>query len=90
MVNRSKINNSSIALVGPTAIGKTRLSIDLAREFNCEIVGVDSMQVYKFMDIGTAKITRDEMEGPYDFFKVVGKVDEEKTGIVEPIEKLGY
>ena len=34
--------------------------------------------------------TREEMETPWDFFKVVGKVDEEKTGIVEPISKLGY
>lgn len=42
-------------LIGPTAIGKTALSIDLAREFNCEIVSVDSMQVYRYMDIGTAK-----------------------------------
>ncbi|WP_163336715.1 tRNA (adenosine(37)-N6)-dimethylallyltransferase MiaA [Desulfopila sp. IMCC35008] len=52
-----------VAIVGPTAIGKTSLSIDIAQEFNCEIIGVDSMQVYKLMDIGTAKITSEEMEG---------------------------
>ena len=44
-----------IALVGPTAIGKTELSLDIAEQFSCEIVGVDSMQVYRYMDIGTAK-----------------------------------
>ena len=72
MVNTSKNNVFSIALVGPTAIGKTRLSVDLAKEFNCEIVGVDSMQVYKFMDIGTAKITREEMEGiPHHLIDIV-------------------
>lgn len=52
-----------LALVGPTAIGKTRLSIDLAQAFNCEIVSVDSMQVYRYMNIGTAKITSSEMSG---------------------------
>ena len=46
-----------LSLAGPTAIGKTELSIGLAREFNCEIVSVDSMQVYRHMDIGTAKAT---------------------------------
>jgi len=46
-----------LALVGPTAIGKTALSLELCSRFNCEIVSVDSMQVYRFMDIGTAKAT---------------------------------
>ena len=44
-----------IYLAGPTAIGKTELSIILAEEFDCEIIGVDSMQIYRYMDIGTAK-----------------------------------
>ena len=48
------------ALIGPTAVGKTDLSIRLALQFNCEIISVDSMQVYRFMDIGTAKATSDE------------------------------
>ncbi len=52
-----------VVLVGPTAIGKTALSIKLAKTFDFEIVSVDSMQVYKYMDIGTAKVTADEMEG---------------------------
>ena len=49
-----------LVLVGPTAIGKTALSLDLSKEFNCEIVSVDSMQVYRYMDIGTAKATAAE------------------------------
>jgi tRNA dimethylallyltransferase len=52
-----------IVLIGPTAVGKTKLSIELAKKFNGEIISGDSMQIYKGMDIGTAKITRDEMEG---------------------------
>lgn len=52
-----------IVLIGPTAVGKTKLSIELAKHFNGEIISGDSMQVYKGMDIGTAKITREEMEG---------------------------
>lgn len=49
-----------IVLVGPTAIGKTALSLDIASAFNCEIVSIDSMQVYRYMDIGTAKATSAE------------------------------
>lgn len=56
-------NHSVIILAGPTAIGKTALSIEIAQRFNCEIVGVDSMQIYKGMDIGTAKISESEMDG---------------------------
>lgn len=52
-----------VAIVGPTASGKTALSIRLAKEFNGEIINGDSMQVYKGLDIGTAKITEEEMEG---------------------------
>ncbi|MDM5333178.1 tRNA (adenosine(37)-N6)-dimethylallyltransferase MiaA [Ureibacillus composti] len=52
-----------VAVVGPTASGKTALSIRLAKEFNGEIINGDSMQIYKGLDIGTAKITEEEMEG---------------------------
>ena len=47
-------------MVGPTAVGKTDLSLKLSSDFNGEIVSVDSMQVYRYMDIGTAKATSDE------------------------------
>lgn len=52
-----------LVIAGPTATGKTALSIELAKELNGEIVSADSMQVYKYMDIGTAKPTREEMQG---------------------------
>ncbi|OTO72124.1 MULTISPECIES: tRNA (adenosine(37)-N6)-dimethylallyltransferase MiaA [Enterococcus] len=52
-----------IAIVGPTAVGKTSLSIDLAKRFNGEIISGDSMQVYRGLDIGTAKVTLEEQAG---------------------------
>ena len=52
-----------IVIGGPTASGKTALSIELAKQINGEIVSADSMQIYKEMDIGTAKVTREEMQG---------------------------
>ena len=51
-----------IILTGPTAVGKTKLSIKLARAVNGEIISADSMQVYRYMDIGSAKIRPEEME----------------------------
>jgi tRNA dimethylallyltransferase len=50
-------------LAGPTGIGKTKISIDIARELSGEIISADSMQIYKKMDIGSAKISSDEMNG---------------------------
>ncbi|WP_409293292.1 tRNA (adenosine(37)-N6)-dimethylallyltransferase MiaA [Peribacillus sp. SCS-37] len=52
-----------LAIIGPTAVGKTRLSVELAQRFNGEIISGDSMQIYRGMDIGTAKITPAEMDG---------------------------
>lgn len=52
-----------VILTGPTAVGKTSLSIRLAKRINAEIISADSMQVYKHMDIGTAKVTPEEMQG---------------------------
>lgn len=52
-----------IVLTGPTASGKTALSIELAKAIGGEIISADSMQVYRQMDIGTAKIRPEEMEG---------------------------
>jgi tRNA dimethylallyltransferase len=51
-----------LVLVGPTAVGKTGLSLKLAIRFNCEIINMDSMQVYRYMDIGTAKPGREERQ----------------------------
>lgn len=61
MTNQKQIE--VVAIVGPTASGKTALSIKMAKEFNGEIINGDSMQIYKGLDIGTAKITEEEMEG---------------------------
>ena len=52
-----------IILTGPTAVGKTALSIELAKKIGGEIISADSMQVYRHMDIGSAKITKEEMDG---------------------------
>ena len=52
-----------ICIAGPTASGKTALAVELAKELNGEVVSCDSMQVYRRMDIGTAKPTKDEMQG---------------------------
>ncbi|WP_409294288.1 tRNA (adenosine(37)-N6)-dimethylallyltransferase MiaA [Peribacillus sp. SCS-26] len=56
-------NEKVLAIIGPTAVGKTRLSVELAQRFNGEIISGDSMQIYRGMDIGTAKITPAEMDG---------------------------
>lgn len=52
-----------IVICGPTASGKTALSIELAKRINGEVVSADSMQIYKDMDIGSAKVTKEEMQG---------------------------
>ena len=52
-----------VVVAGATASGKTSLAIQIAKEFNGEVVSADSMQIYKFMDIGTAKPTKEEMDG---------------------------
>ena len=52
-----------VVITGPTATGKTKLAVELAKELNGEIVSADSMQVYRRMDIGTAKVTPEEAEG---------------------------
>lgn len=51
-----------IVIAGPTAVGKTRYSVELAKRLDAEIVSADSMQVYKYMDIGSAKVTAEEMQ----------------------------
>ena len=58
-----KIKNKLVIIVGPTAVGKTDLSLRIAQKFNGEVISGDSMQVYKGLDIGTAKIKPTEMQG---------------------------
>ncbi|ARI77425.1 tRNA (adenosine(37)-N6)-dimethylallyltransferase MiaA [Halobacillus mangrovi] len=52
-----------ISVVGPTAVGKSKLGVHIAKHFGGEVISGDSMQIYKSMDIGTAKVTKEEMEG---------------------------
>ena len=52
-----------LAIIGPTAVGKTKLSIELAKKYNAVIINCDAMQVYQGLDIGTAKVTSEEKEG---------------------------
>ncbi len=66
-----------IILSGPTAVGKTELSIKLAHEVGGEIISADSMQVYRTMDIGTAKIKPSEMDGiPHHLIDIIEPEDE--------------
>ena len=66
-----------IVLTGPTAVGKTSLSISLAKAVNGVIISADSMQVYKRMDIGSAKIRKEEMQGVEHYLVDVLEPEEE-------------
>ena len=68
--------NNIICIAGPTASGKTALAVELAKELNGEVVSCDSMQIYKRMDIGTAKPTHEEMQG----------ISHHMLGVAEPEE----
>ncbi|HIR31613.1 MAG TPA: tRNA (adenosine(37)-N6)-dimethylallyltransferase MiaA [Candidatus Faecousia faecavium] len=69
--------NNIVCIAGPTASGKTALAVALAKEVNGEVVSCDSMQVYKGMDIGTAKPTAEEMEGIPHHMLSVAEPDED-------------
>lgn len=65
-----------IVITGPTGVGKTKMSIELAKRIDAEIINADSMQVYKDLNIGTAKITEEEKEGiPHHLFDIVEPTD---------------
>ncbi len=68
-----------LSIVGPTGIGKTETSINLAENLSGEIISADSMQIYKYMDIGTAKITKEEMKGIPHYLIDIVYPDEEFT-----------
>jgi len=73
----SPLSEPVIVLIGPTAVGKTALSLALAERFSCEIVGLDSMQIYRHMDIGTAKATAEERARvPHHLLDVVNPDEE--------------
>jgi len=66
-----------IVIVGPTGVGKTKLSVEIAKRLNGEIISGDSVQVYKEMDIGSAKVTKDEMEGIKHYLIDIKNIDED-------------
>lgn len=86
-----------VVIVGPTAVGKTALSIKIAKAFNGEIISADSVQVYKGLDIGSAKVTSEEMQGirhhlidilePNEEYNVSYFVDEAKKSILDIISR---
>lgn len=69
--------NKIIIIVGPTGVGKTKLSIMLAKKYNGEIINADSMQIYKDLNIGTAKITEEEKENIPHYLFDIKNVDED-------------
>lgn len=83
-----------VVLTGPTAVGKTALSIKLAKQIQGEIISADSMQVYRRMDIGSAKITQQEMEGVPHYLVDVLEPEEEFNVVIfqqmakEAMEKI--
>lgn len=71
--------NKIIVVTGPTAVGKTKLSIELAKKYHGEIINADAVQVYIGLDIGSAKVTEEEMEGiPHHLFDIK-EVNEDYT-----------
>lgn len=94
-----KNKNNLLVLAGPTAVGKTRISIDIAKKINGEVISADSMQIYKFMDIGTAKVKAKEMKDIPHFLIDIIYPDEEFTvadfkhnaeKYIEKINKKGH
>ncbi|NCN52209.1 tRNA (adenosine(37)-N6)-dimethylallyltransferase MiaA [Candidatus Parcubacteria bacterium] len=87
--NKPKI----VVIVGPTASGKTSLSIEVAKQFNGEVISADSRQVYRGLDIGSGKVTEEEMDGvphhlldvadPKDVYNVTDFVRDGRTAIAD-------
>ena len=68
-----------ICILGPTGVGKTKLSVELAKKYNAIIINCDAMQVYKGLDIGTAKVREDEKDGVPHYLFDIKEVDEDYT-----------
>lgn len=79
MVQKNSVKPKIIAIIGPTASGKTSLAVHLAKTFNAEIVSADSMQIYKGLDIGTAKVTTEEMDGVPHYMLDVAEINSRFT-----------
>ena len=90
--------NKIIVVTGPTAVGKTKLSIEIAKKYNGEIINADAVQVYKGLDIGSAKVREEEKDGIIHHLFDIKEVDEEYTiyhyqkdarKVIEDIQKRG-
>ena len=66
-----------VAIVGPTGVGKTKMSVELAKKYNAIIINCDAVQIYKGLDIGSAKVTEEEKEGIPHYLFDIKEVDEE-------------
>lgn len=83
--------NRLIAIVGPTAVGKTKFSIEIAKHLNGEIISGDSMQVYKGMDIGTAKVTKEEAQGiPHHLINILSPNETFNASIFKSLAEKAY
>jgi tRNA dimethylallyltransferase len=99
-VVQEKIKPRVIFIIGPTAVGKSALAVELAKKYNGEIISADSMQVYKGMDIGTAKPTKEELKSiphylinikdPKEYWSVTDFVEQTHLliGIISAKKKL--
>lgn len=88
-----------IAIVGPTAVGKTALSVELAKQLKGEVISGDSMQVYRRLDVGTAKVTPEEQQGiPHHLIDIcdvdeqysVARFKQEANSAIKDIAKRGH
>ena len=68
-----------IVVVGPTGVGKTKMSIELAKEYNAAIINCDAVQIYKYLDIGSAKVCEDEKEGIKHYLLDIKNPDDDYT-----------
>ncbi|WP_102346860.1 tRNA (adenosine(37)-N6)-dimethylallyltransferase MiaA [Bacillus sp. Marseille-P3661] len=93
-----KTKTKVITIIGPTAVGKTKTGIELAKVLDGEVISGDSMQIYRGMDIGTAKVTKEEMEGiPHHLIDIkdpnetfsVAEFQALVTDLIEDITKRG-
>ena len=80
--------NKAIFIVGPTGVGKSRLAVDIAQQLNTEIISADSMQIYRHMDIGTAKVTEEEKKNIKHYMLDIVEPDEPFS--VEDFQKQAF
>ncbi|MCK5737684.1 tRNA dimethylallyltransferase, partial [bacterium] len=93
------MHNFVLIIIGQTAVGKTQLSLDLARHLNGEIISADSRQIYRYMTIGTAKPTPDELRAaPHHFIDILdpdqdysaGEFGTDARRVVAEIQQRGH